>query len=92
MIFTTKIFHPFYTPFLMQSITLTRPSSAVSELVVCPDLCAVTATFKTGHKETFSGLNSGDIENLLTDTTVSVGKWVNQICLGNTVANELQFN
>ena len=92
MIFTAKIFHPF-THFLhMQSITLNRPSSAISELVVCPDLCAVTATFKSGHKETFSGLNLGDIENLLTDTTVSVGKWVNQICLGNTVDNELQFN
>ena len=76
----------------MQIIKLNRPSSCVKELVVRPELCAVTATFKSGHVQTYCGVNSGDIENLLSDSTVSIGKWINQICKGQKVSEELQFN
>ena len=76
----------------MEIIKLNRPSSCVSSLVVRPQLRAVTATFKSGHVQTYCGINPGDIENLLGDSTVSIGKWINQVCKGLAVSEELQFN
>lgn len=65
-------------------IKLDRPSSC-AQLYVTPENGVVTAHFKTGTIQTFTNVNRGDIENLLNDTTVSVGKFVNQVLLGRRV-------
>jgi hypothetical protein len=65
-------------------IRLNRPSSCAT-LYVSPQTSTVTVEFKGGGTQTFTNVNGGDIENLLSDTTVSVGKWVNQVLLGNRV-------
>ena len=70
-------------------IRLQRPSSCAS-LLIDPDQGEVTVTFKdSGVTETFTDVNGGDIENLLSDSTVSVGKWVNQVLLGNAAKEEV---
>lgn len=67
-------------------IKLQRPSSC-AQLYITPDNGVVTVQFKaSGTTQTFTDVNKGDIENLLNDTTVSVGKWVNQVLLGREVA------
>jgi len=68
-------------------IKLNRPSTC-AQVYVSPETNVVTVQFKTGSSQTFTGINSGDIENLLNDTTVSVGKWINQICLGRQVLTD----
>lgn len=72
-------------------IRLTRPSSAVSALTIqeVDGVNFVTAAFKSGDLYTYGNINGGDIENLLSDATVSVGKWVNQVCKGLTAGNEV---
>ena len=66
-------------------IKLDRPSSC-AQLYITPQNNVVTVQFKNGATETFTDVNSGDIDNLLNDTTVSVGKWINQVLLGREVA------
>ncbi len=67
-------------------IKLNRPSTCAT-LYITPENGAVTVQFKeTGSTQTFTEVNGGDIENLLTDSTVSVGKWVNQVLLGRRVS------
>jgi hypothetical protein len=65
-------------------IKLNRPSSC-GTLFITPENGVVTVQFKGGKTQTFTDVNGGDIENLLCDTTVSVGKWVNQVLLGRRV-------
>jgi hypothetical protein len=67
-------------------IKLNRPSSCAT-LYITPANGAVTVEFKgSGATQTFTDVNGGDIENLISDTTVSVGKWVNQVLLGRRVS------
>ena len=68
-------------------IKLQRPSSC-AQLYVTPENGVVTVQFKNGVTETFTDVNGGDIENLLNDTTVSVGKWINQVLLGRKVSEQ----
>ena len=70
-------------------IKLQRPSTC-AQLYVTPENNVITVQFKgSGVTQTFTDVNSGDIENLLSDSTVSVGKFVNQILLGRKVGDEL---
>lgn len=69
-------------------IRLNRPSTC-AQLFVSPETNCITVQFKgSGVTETYTDVNSGDIENLLSDSTVSVGKFVNQVLLGRKVAEE----
>ena len=65
-------------------IKLQRPSSCAT-LYITPQNGVVTAQFKSGSVQTFTDVNRNDIENLLNDTTISVGKFVNQVLLGRRV-------
>ena len=69
-------------------IKLQRPSTC-AQLFVSPETNVITVQFKnSGVTQTYTDVNSGDIENLLSDSTVSVGKFVNQVLLGRKVAEE----
>lgn len=68
-------------------IKLDRPSNC-AVLYLTPENGVVTAQFKNGSTQTFTDVNKGDIANLLEDTTVSVGKWVNQVLLGREVGEQ----
>ena len=65
-------------------IKLNRPSTC-AQLYVTPENGVITVQFKSGKSQTFTDVNRGDIENLLNDTTISVGKFVNQVLLGRRV-------
>lgn len=71
-------------------IKLQRPSSC-AQLYITPDNGVVTVQFKNGTTQTFTDVNKTDIENLLNDTTISVGKFVNQVLLGRRVDVDAQL-
>ena len=63
-------------------IKINRSSSAVQALYVSPPTGVATVEFKNGTKETFTGVNSEDLEDVLYNTTASLGFFVNQVLLG----------
>lgn len=69
-------------------VKLSRPSSC-AQLYITPDNNVVTVQFLNGRTFTFCDVNSGDIDNLIEDTTVSIGKWVNQVLLNRKVSEQL---
>ena len=69
-------------------IKLNRPSTC-AQLYITPENGVVTAQFKSGSTQTFTDVNKGDIDTLLNDTTVSVGKFVNQVLLGREVDDQV---
>lgn len=63
-------------------IQIKRPSSAVEALYVSPQTGVATVQFNNGTKETFSGVLREDLEEVLYNSTVSLGFFVNQVLLG----------
>lgn len=63
-------------------IKITRSSSAVNALYVSPETGVCTVDFKNGSKQTFNSINREDLEDVLYNTTASLGFFVNQVLLG----------
>ena len=63
-------------------IKINRSSSAVQALYVSPLTGVATVEFKNGSKETFTGVSTDDLEDVLYNTTASLGFFVNQVLLG----------
>ena len=63
-------------------IQINRPSSAVQALYVSPQTGVATVEFSNGSKQTFTDVSREALENVLYNTTVSLGFFVNQVLLG----------
>lgn len=61
---------------------VTRPSSCVEALYVTPETGVCTVDFKNGSRQTYTGVNSGDLEAVVNSETTSLGFFVNQVLLG----------
>jgi hypothetical protein len=63
-------------------IKINRTSSAVQALYVSPKTGVATVEFNNGTKETFTGVSTVDLEDVLYNSTASLGFFVNQVLLG----------
>tara|TARA_R110001592_G_scaffold22603_2_gene89679 strand:- start:4663 stop:4866 length:204 start_codon:yes stop_codon:yes gene_type:complete len=62
-------------------IKINRSSSALQALYVSPLTGVATVEFNNGTKETFTGISTAALEDVLNNTTASLGFFLNQVLL-----------
>jgi hypothetical protein len=68
---------------------VTRPSTCVSAMYVTPETGTCTVDFKNGARETYTGVNRGDLEALVESSTTSLGFFLNQVLLGRKPSGQV---